>query len=106
MDFPIYIRTTGCGVRPRIRSTGEAIRFIDRELPAELKGLPRWTFARELLLVAERSEKKRDLTHAYRQLRQALSNELLLDRTKDAATERASARPHPRARRALRSSAS
>jgi len=82
MDFPIHIRTSGSGVRPLIRSTGEAIRFIDRELPAELKSLPRWTFARELLLVADRSEKKRDLTHAYRQLRQALSNDLLLDITK------------------------
>jgi len=79
MDFPTAIRTTGSGVRPRIRGTGEAIRFIDRELPAELKALPRWTFARELLVVAERSQKKRDLNHAYRQLRQALSNDLLLD---------------------------
>ena len=72
-------------MRPLIRSTVEAIRFIDRELPAELKALPRWTFARELLLVADRSQKKRDLTHAYRQLRQALSNDLLLDRTKSRA---------------------
>lgn len=79
MEFPKSIRTTGSGVRPLIRTTQEAIRFIDRELPAELKSLPRWTFARELLLVAERSEKKRDLTHAYRQLRQALSNDRLLE---------------------------
>lgn len=78
MEFPIHIRTCGSGVRPLIRSTVEAIRFIDRELPAELKALPRWTFARALLLVADRSQKKRDLTHAYRQLRQALANDLLL----------------------------
>jgi hypothetical protein len=82
MDFPDPIRTTGSGVRGIIRSTEEAIRFIDRELPAELKKLPRWTFARELLLVAERSEKKRDLKHAYRQLRQGLSNDRLLDLSK------------------------
>lgn len=82
MDFPTHIHTTGSGVRPLIRSTGEALKFIDRELPAELQRLPRWTFARGLLLVADRSRKKRDLTHAYRQLRQALSNDLLLDRTK------------------------
>lgn len=79
MEFAKSIRTTGSGVRPLIRTTQEAIRFIDSELPAELKSLPRWTFARELLLVAERSEKKRDLTHAYRQLRQALSNDRLLE---------------------------
>ena len=79
MDFPAPIVTTGSGVRPRIRSTIEAIRFIDHELPVELKLLPRWTFARELLIVADRSNKKRDLTQAYRQLRQALSNDLLLD---------------------------
>lgn len=81
MDFPTHIHTTGCGVRPMIRSTGEALNFIDRELPAELQRLPRWTFARELLLVAHRSRKKRDLAHACRQLRQALSNDLLLRRT-------------------------
>ena len=82
MDFPSHIRTSGSGVRPLIRSTVEAIRFIDRELPAELKAQSRWTFARALLLVAERSQKKRDMTHAYRQLRQALANDLLLERTK------------------------
>lgn len=82
MDFPMPIKTTGSGVRAVIRNTQEAIRFIDRELPVELKKLPRWTFARELLLVAERSEKKRDLNNAYRQLRQGLSNDRLLDRSK------------------------
>lgn len=79
MEFPDPIRTTGSGVRAVIRNTQEAIRFIDRELPGELKALPRWTFARELLLVADRSEKKRDLTHAYRQFRQALSNDRMLE---------------------------
>ncbi|HEU5018704.1 MAG TPA: hypothetical protein VFT69_12125 [Pseudolabrys sp.] len=83
MEFLKPIHTTGSGVRPLIRTTQEAIRFIDSELPAELKSLPRWTFARELLLVAEGSEKKRDLNHAYRQLRQALSNDRLLDAEHD-----------------------
>jgi len=41
--------------------------------------MPRWTFARELLVVAQKSGKKRDLTHAYRQFRQALSNDKMLD---------------------------
>ncbi len=80
MDFPAHIVTTGSGVRPLIRSTREALRFIDHELPAELKALPRWTFSRQLLIVADQSGKKRDLTHAYRQLRQALSNDRLLGR--------------------------
>lgn len=82
MDFPDHIHTTGSGVPPLIRSTAEALHFIDRELPVELQRLPRWTFARDLLLVADRSRKKRDLAHACRQLRQALSNDLLLDQAK------------------------
>jgi hypothetical protein len=53
----------------------EALRLIDDELPAELRALPRWTFARDLLLAATRSNKKRDLTIAVRQFKQALSNE-------------------------------
>jgi hypothetical protein len=48
---------------------------IDLELPRELSSLPRWTFARELLVEAQRSGKKRDLTCATRPLKQALSNE-------------------------------
>jgi hypothetical protein len=78
MIFPTAIRTKGSSVRPLIRSTQEALRFIDTELAAELRSQARWTFARELLVVAERSEKKRDLTCAYRQLCQALHNDLLL----------------------------
>jgi len=80
MDFLAPIVTTGNGVRPLIRNSTEALRFIDHELPAELNALPRWTFSRELLIVAARSNKKRDLIHAYRQLRQALSNDRMLGR--------------------------
>ncbi len=61
-----------------LRTTAEALRFIDSELPSELKTLPGWTFARDLLLEANRSEKRRDLNCAYRQLRQALQNDSLL----------------------------
>src|SRR5665213_927627 len=75
MEFPEPIKTTGSGLRPLIRNTAEVIRLIDQDMSAELKRLPRWTFARELLLVADRSGKKRDLNHAYRQFRQALSND-------------------------------
>jgi hypothetical protein len=72
---PDKIQTRGKGLRPTVRTVAEAIRLIDNELPIELRSLPRWTFARELLLDAEKSRKKRDLIAATRQLRQALSNE-------------------------------
>jgi hypothetical protein len=66
--------------RGTIKTTREALHFIDRELPAELKALSRWTFAEALLLEAERSQKKRDMDCAYRQLRQALKNDRLIKR--------------------------
>ena len=78
MDFPSEVRTTGRRVAPRVRNTEQAIRLIDEELPPEIKSKSRWTFARELLVVAQQSGKKRDLNHAYRQFRQALSNDGLL----------------------------
>jgi ribosomal protein S7 len=75
LSLPEVIRTSGKGLRPKIRTVTEAIHLIDEELPIELRSLKRWTFARELLVHAERSRKKRDLTSAMRQLRQALSQE-------------------------------
>ena len=75
MDFPKAFRIKCNGIRSIVRTTAEALRLIDQELPIELRGLPRWGFARALLLEAERSSKKRDLGAAARQLRQALSNE-------------------------------
>jgi hypothetical protein len=72
LSLPQSIRTRGKGLRPRC---GRRSSLIDRELLIELRSLPRWTFARELLLDAEKSRKKRDLIAATRQLRQALSNE-------------------------------
>lgn len=74
MRFTKEIRTT----RRVLRTTQEALRFIDSELPAELKSKPRWTFSRDLLIEAERTEKSRDLKSAYRQLNQALDNDSLL----------------------------
>ena len=50
-----------------LRTTREALRFIESELPIELRLLPRWTFAKELLVEAHLSQKQRDLKHAYRQ---------------------------------------
>src|SRR5690349_20431124 len=70
MDFGKPIQTK----RGVLKSTQDALHFIERELPAELSDLSRWTFARDLLIEAERTEKKRDLKCAYRQLRQALSS--------------------------------
>jgi len=69
------IRTTGGRVRPVVRTITEALRLIDRELPAELRCLTRWTFAKALLEVAGRTGSKKDISTASRQLRQALSNE-------------------------------
>jgi hypothetical protein len=67
------LHATGC--RPALRTVDEALDMIDTELPAELRRLPRWTFARALLLEAVKTGRKRDLTAATRQMRQALSNE-------------------------------
>ncbi len=69
--------------RGTISSTTEALRFMDRELPAELMAQSRWTFARALLLEAETTGKKRDIVCAVRQLRQALSNDMLLSEPPD-----------------------
>lgn len=80
MDFGKPIQTK----RGVLKSTQDALHFIERELPAELSDLSRWTFARDLLIEAERTEKKRDLKCAYRQLRQALSNDLLVDTARPA----------------------
>ena len=69
----IQIRAAGC--RAAVHTVGEAIGLIDEELPAELRRLPRWTFARALLENAGRTRRKRDVAAAVRQLRQALSND-------------------------------
>ena len=72
-EAEIRIRAPGC--RSAIRTVDEAIDMIDKELPAELRRLPRWTFARALLKEAERTQRKKDLAAAARQFRQAASNE-------------------------------
>jgi len=75
LPFPKVIRIRAGGIRSQVRNVDEALDMIDRELPVELRRLPRWTFARALLEEAIRTGRKRDLTTAARQLRQALSNE-------------------------------
>ena len=73
LPAPVRLRAPGC--RPALRTVDEALHMIDTELPAELSRLPRWTFARALLVEATKTGRKRDLTAAVRQVRQALSNE-------------------------------
>jgi hypothetical protein len=79
MDLPDAIQTRAKQVPSVLRTVEDALRLIELELGREASALPRWTFARDLLRLAQRSGKKRDLNQAYRQLRQALSNDKLLD---------------------------
>jgi hypothetical protein len=76
--LPFEIRTKGGRLRPMVRTVQEAIGLIDDELSSELRSQSRWAFARQLLMVAASSNKKRDVAAAARQLRQALSNDRLL----------------------------
>lgn len=80
--------------RGTITTTREALRFIDQELPVELKALSRWTFAEALLLEAERSEKRRDVDCAYRQVRQALRNDRFIDARRVKPAETSARTPH------------
>ena len=85
MKFPRAVSTRGKGFRATISTVEEALRFIDAELPAELKQQSRWIFARELLVVAGTTGKKRDITCAYRQVMQALLNDRLVERRENEA---------------------
>jgi adenylate cyclase len=62
-----------------LETVEKAINFIDRHVPPELAQLPRWTFARALLVEALKTGKTRDVKAATRQLLQALRNERWLD---------------------------
>jgi hypothetical protein len=75
IPLPQEIRTSGGRVRAAVRTVTEGLRLIDQDLPIELRGLPRWTFAKALLQEAARTRSKRDVATAARQLRQALGNE-------------------------------
>ena len=66
LPFPKVIRIRAGGIRSQVRNVDEALDMIDRELPVELRRLPRWTFARALLEEAIRTGRKRDLTTAAR----------------------------------------
>jgi hypothetical protein len=73
LTAPIRVRSPTVGIK--IDTLEKALKFIDRSVPDELSKLPRWTFARALLVQAMRTGKSRDLNTAVRQLKQALRNE-------------------------------
>src|ERR1051326_2086810 len=73
--LPAEVRIRAAGMRSVVKTVEQALHAIDRELSPELARLPRWTFARALLVEAHRTQKSRDLNAAYRQFKQALSNE-------------------------------
>jgi hypothetical protein len=75
LKLPAEVRIRAAGLRAVVKTVEQAIHAIDRELSPELARLPRWTFARALLVEAQRTQKSRDLNTAYRQFKQALSNE-------------------------------
>ena len=75
MNLPTEIHVRAPGNHCVLSTVEKAIAFIDRDLPPELAKLPRWTFARALLVEAVRTGKSRDLKAANRQLTQALQNE-------------------------------
>jgi len=75
VKLPAEVRIRAAGVRSVVKTVEQALHTIDRELAPELASLPRWTFARALLVEAQRTQKSRDLNAAYRQFKQALSNE-------------------------------
>jgi hypothetical protein len=75
MKLPADVHIRASGIRPVVKTVEQALDTIDRDLPPELARLPRWTFARALLSEVQRSGKSRDLNAAFRQLKQALSNE-------------------------------
>ncbi len=75
VSLPAEVRIRAAGLRSVVKTVEQALHTIDRELSPELARLPRWTFARALLIEAQRTQKSRDLNAAYRQFKQALSNE-------------------------------
>lgn len=93
MKLPTDVHIRASGMRPVIATVEQALDLIDRHLAPELARLPRWTFARALLVEAARTGKSRDMNTALRQLRQALSNEKWLD---DKARARGQALPSAR----------
>jgi class 3 adenylate cyclase len=74
---PIAVRMPA--FRTKLETLAKAVDFIDRRVPGELLKLPRWSFARALLVEALKTRKSRDIRTAARQLTQALQNDRWLD---------------------------
>jgi hypothetical protein len=72
--LPVEVRLQTAGAPRILRTIDDALAMI-AGLPREISQLPRWTFARALLLEAIKTEKSRDLKTAARQLQQAIKNE-------------------------------
>jgi class 3 adenylate cyclase len=85
LPAPISVRAPT--LRGKIDTVERACAFIDKNVPADLVKLPRWTFARALFVEALRTGKSRDLNTAVRQFRQALSNERWLDAQAESGAE-------------------
>ena len=85
LPAPISVRAPT--LRGKIDTVERACAFIDKNVPADLAKLPRWTFARALFVEALRTGKSRDLNTAVRQFRQALSNERWLDAQAESGAE-------------------
>ena len=75
MQLPTQVRIRAGGMSQVISTVEQAIALIDKRFPPEVAHLPRWTFARALLVEALKTEKSRDMKVAMRQLQQALRNE-------------------------------
>jgi hypothetical protein len=75
MKLPSEVRIRAGGMSQVISTVEQAIDLIDKRCPPEVANLPRWTFARALLIEALKTEKSRDMKAAMRQLQQALRNE-------------------------------
>ena len=87
MKLPADIHLHAPGTRSTVKTVEQALAMIDRELTPEIARLSRWTFARALLVEAQKTGKTRDLNAAFRQLKQALSNEKwLAEESRPAAT--------------------
>jgi glutathione S-transferase len=79
IELPAVVRVRATGKPREIATVKQALSFVDRNVHPDLARLPRWTFARALLEEAATTRKSRDVNAAFRQLKQALSNEKWLD---------------------------
>ena len=75
MKLPADVHLRAPGTRSTVKTVEQALSMIDHELSPEITRLSRWTFARALLVEAQKTGKTRDLNAAFRQFKQALSNE-------------------------------